>query len=344
MTTREKTRNRRSANMADIAREAGVSISTVSRALNNSDKINDETKIRIRSLANAHNYFKKSDTASAHGAPSRVISLVLPPPVGQESKISEPFYLDLIGGIGDALRQSGYDFLISHSAPTDYASLLTLVESGASEGIIFLGQSALHAQYNRLAETGAPFVVWGAKLPDQKYCSIGSDNRTGGRRATRHLLRLGRKNIAFLGDIDAPEVALRYQGYRDALAQAGQEVPATLLYKADLRLETALEAVDIMIDRQTPFDAIFAASDMAAIGAIRSLTSNGISVPGDVSVVGYDDVRIAAYSNPSLTTVRQDVGVVGRLLVSKMMRLINGELVRSEELPADLIVRESCGA
>lgn len=330
--------------MADIAREAGVSISTVSRALNNSDKINDETKVKIRSLANAHNYFKKSYAADRPPAGARTIALVLPPPLGQDSKISEPFYLDLIGGVGDALRQSGYDFLISHAAPTDYGSLLRLVESDAAEGIIFLGQSVLHSQYNRLAETGAPFVVWGAKLPDQNYCSIGSDNRTGGRRATRHLLRLGRRNIAFLGDTEAPEVALRHQGYLDALAEAGVKPSPQLLYKADLRLETALEAVDIMIDRQTPFDAIFAASDMAALGAIRSLTSNGIKVPGDVSVVGYDDVRIAAYSNPALTTVRQDVSVVGRLLVSKMMRLIKGETVRSEELPADLIVRESCGA
>src|SRR3546814_10356903 len=130
-------------------------------------------------------------------------------------------------------------------------------------------------------------------LPEQRYCSVGSDNLRGGRRATAHLARLGRRRIAFLGDIEAPEVIQRYQGYLRALEEAGLPVDPALVVPAHFEIEFAEAAVDTLIARQVDFDAIFAASDMIALGAIRSLLTAGCSVPGDVSVVGYDEVQFA---------------------------------------------------
>src|SRR3546814_664320 len=156
------------------------------------------------------------------------------------------------------------------------------------------------------------FVVWGAQLPEQRYCSVGSDNLRGGRRATAHLARLGRRRIAFLGDIEAPEVIQRYQGYLRALEEAGLPVDPALVVPAHFEIEFAEAAVNTLIARQVDFDAIFAASDMIALGAIRSLLHAGCSVPGDVSVVGYDDVQFARYNHPALTTIAQNTGKAGR--------------------------------
>ena len=180
-------------------------------------------------------------------------------------------------------------------------------------------------------------------MPNQLYCSIGSDNPLGGRRATLHLARLGRKRIVFLGDTEAPESFQRHQGYLVAHQEAGLPVDPALTVRAPFDLEGAQAAIDVLIDRKVAFDAIFAASDLIAIGAIRALERAGRSVPRDVSVVGYDDVPVARYSRPALTTIRQDTALAGRLLLSK---LLNGEAtnLRSERLPTDLVVRESCGA
>ena len=210
-------------------------------------------------------------------------------------------------------------------------------------GIIFLGQSSLHAAFNRLAETETRFCVWGAQLPTQAYCSVGSDNPLGGKRATLHLARLGRKRIVFLGDTEAPESMQRYQGYLDGLSQAGLAADPRLLVPAHFEIEAAEASVDALLARRVKFDGIVAASDLIALGAIRALLRSGHSVPGDVSVVGYDDVSFARYTRPALTTIRQDTALAGRLLLSKLLNADVGGELRSERLATDLVVRESCG-
>jgi DNA-binding LacI/PurR family transcriptional regulator len=212
-----------------------------------------------------------------------------------------------------------------------------------ADGVIFLGQSSLHNALNRLSGSEARFVVWGAQLPDQAYCSVGSDNLLGGRRGTLHLARLGRRRIVFLGDTEAPEVSLRVRGYSEALEQAGLEAQPELMVSAHFTVESGEASVDALIARGTPFDGIVAASDLIALGAIRSLLNAGIRVPEDVSVIGYDDVPFARYSRPALTTIMQDTARAGRLLVSKLIDAAGGGEMRSERIPTELIVRGSCG-
>ena len=330
--------------LEDLAELAGVSVSTVSRALNNSDLVSKRTRQRIREIAQQHHYEGRFRDRVSGVEPAKTISLVIPPPQGRDSRISDPFLLDLLGGIADALREADADLLISHTAPTDFDEIMGTIGSGRADGMIFAGQSTLHTHLNALSKQNVPFVVWGANLPNQQYCAVGSDNRRGGYRATSHLLRLGRKNVAFLGDLDAPEVQLRYQGYCDALKEAGLEPLPELLQPAHFYVESAVEALEILLERDVKFDAVFAAADLIAVGAIRGLLKNGLRVPQDISVVGYDDIHMADYFSPSLTTVKQDVRKAGRLLVSKLLRRIDGEPVRSEQLPTELIIRESCGA
>ena len=334
---------RRSTRLEDIARLAGVSISTTSRALNDSPSVNARTKQIIWKLAREHDYpFRRYMPAGPIGA-TGTIALVVPRPQGRESQLDDPFFLELVAGLSDAARERGCDLLVSHFAPVSFEDLNAAMTTSRADGVIFFGQSSLHHSFNRLAEREARFAVWGAQLPDQGYCSVGSDNLTGGRRATLHLARLGRKRIVYLGDTEAPEVSQRVRGYAEALEQSGLSPDPGLMVPAHFTVESAEASVDALIGRGLHFDGIVAASDLIALGAIRSLLRAGRNVPGDASVVGYDDVPFARYSRPALTTVSQDTARAGRLLVSKLLDASGEGEMRSERLATDLIVRESCG-
>lgn len=329
--------------LEDLAAIAGVSIATVSRALNNSPAVNDETKRRVWKIAREQNYhFRPSMPALLSGA-TATIAVVIPTPQARQTQVSDPFFQELIGGIAEAARASSCDVLISHLAPKSQDDLASLMTANRADGVIFLGQSLLHDRFNRLAETENRFIVWGADLPGQKYCSVGSDNLRGGTRATSHLLNLGRRRIAFLGDTAAPEVQQRYEGYVEAHRRLGLTVDPALIVPAQFEISYAEAAVDGLIGRGLDFDGIFAAGDLIALGAIRSLLKTGRRVPEDVAVIGYDNIQLSAYTHPSLTTISQDMGKAGRLMVSKLLSATESSPMRSERLPTELIVRESCG-
>lgn len=335
--------SRRTTRLEDLARMAGVSISTASRALNDSPAVNDRTKQAIWKLAREHDYpFRRYMPAGPIGAQG-TIALVTPRPQGREGRLSDPFFLELLAGVGEAARERGCDLIMSHVSPVSFDDVSAAMTTSRADGVIFLGQSSLHAAFNRMAETEGRFVVWGAELPDQAYCSVGSDNISGGRRATSHLARLGRKRIVFLGDLDPPEAMQRQRGYAEALEAAGLGVDPDLIVPAHFEVESAEASVDAMIRRGLEFDGIVAASDLIALGAVRALLHAGISVPGQVSVIGFDNVPFSRYSRPALSTIAQDTMKAGRLMVSKLLDSSGDRAARSERVPTDLIVRETCG-
>lgn len=335
---------KRSTTLEDVAKLAGVSISTASRALNDSPAINRQTKQRIWKIAREQSYpFRHYMPAGPIGAEA-TIAVVVPRQRGREFVLSDPFFLDLLSGLAEAARERDCDLLVSHVAPASYDDLSVLMSTSRADGVIFLGQSTLHAALNKLAEHESRFVVWGAQLADQDYCSVGSDNIAGGRRATAHLTRLGRRRIVFLGDIDDPEPAQRYAGYLQALAQAKIEPDPALTVAAHFEVESAEAAVDALFQHHVAFDGIVAASDLIALGALRALRHAGLSAPKEVSVIGFDNVRFSRYATPALSTIAQDTSKAGRLLVSKLLDAGEGRMrSRSERLPTELIVRESCG-
>jgi len=327
--------------LEDLAKLAGVSIATVSRALNDHPIISKKTKQRIWALAREQGYsFRDHMPASPIGAEGS-IAIVLPLVQSLPLPLWHPFFLELLANIGEAARSYDCDFTVSHVTPSRYDDLLTAVTTSRASGVIFLGQGGLHEDFNRLATTSARFVVWGAEFPGQIYCSIGSDNLQGGRRATSHLVRLGRKRIVFLGGTD-PEAMQRRRGYLDALAEGGLEADPQLIVPVEFDLDSAEALIGRLLRSGVAFDAIFAASDLMALGAMRALRREGISVPQDVSIVGYDDMMLARLSTPALTTIRQDTKEAGRLLVSQILEPHTGYF--PERLSTELIVRESCGA
>jgi DNA-binding LacI/PurR family transcriptional regulator len=324
-----------------LARLAKVSISTVSRALNDHPSISSSTKKQLWALAHKHGYeFRRYMPASPIGAEG-AITIVTPRVRGRPLPLSHPFFLELLASIGEAARDRGCDFTVSHLTPANYEDLVHATTTGRANGVIFLGQGALHDQFNRLAETDSRFVVWGAQIPGQKYCTVGTDNVLGGKRATQHLLKLGRKRILFLGGSD-PEAMQRHRGYTEALQEAGIRIDDALIGRVEFEAESAESAVDALVTRKTPFDGIVAASDLIALGAIRALHRSGLLVPRDVSVVGYDNNLLSRLSTPTLSTVQQDIPKAGRVLVSKLLDWAGD--VRPEMLSTELIIRESCGA
>ena len=330
--------------LEDLARLAGVSVSTVSRALNDSHLVSQKTRKHILELAEQYQYAGRTGFKARDSVQARSVAVVIPPLRGRDIHLSNPFLMELIGGIGDALWEWGHDLVVSHRQPADLDRVTGQNRKKGPGAFIVLGQGAFHDDLNLMAQRGIHFVVWGERLEAQDYCVVGSDNLQGGYRATSHLVRLGRRKIAFVGDPKSGEPGLRFEGYRQALADAGMEFNSRLVEPAQFYPESGLEAVDSLLAKGIRFDGLVAACDTIAIGAMRGLVAHGISVPGDVSVVGYDDMQVAAYCNPPLTTIRQDVVKAGRQLVSKAMRTLNGEIVHSSYLETELVIRNSCGA
>lgn len=258
--------------------------------------------------------------------------------------MSDPFFLEMLGGIADCLAEHDYDLLLAH-APV--ANVLDLRNSRVflhSDGVIFIGQGEQHEELNELAQGSKPIVAWGTTLPDKSYCLVGGENANGGYLATKHLLEQGRRHIAFFGKIDLPEIALRFSGYKNALDDYGLTAETELQINVPFEMDYAREVIREILELENNFDAVVCASDVMALSAIAMFNEAGLRVPEDIAVVGYDDIGLAAYSSPPLTTVRQNIRWAGRVLVESVLSLINGERVLDTTLASELVVRQSCGA
>lgn len=330
--------------MADIARMAGVSVSTVSRALAGSTLVPQAKREEILALAQEQGYVINEQARNLRLKKTRTIGVVIP--LGHEvgQLISDPFFIELLGRLADEITARDYNVLLTKVARPEPGWQDRLIQSQKADGLIVIGQSDQHEALNAVARTYLPLVVWGAHLPSQLYCSVGSDNIGGARLAVEHLVQKGRRRIAFLGVPSLPEVGLRYDGYRRALSAAGIAEDPALLAPAHFTVDTAYDTVRGLIDSKVPFDAIFAVSDVIAIAAIKALNAAGLRVPEDVAVVGFDDITIAAYVNPPLTSVRQDLARGAKVMIDLLFRRMEGENTPSATMPAELVIRKSCGS
>jgi len=330
--------------MEDIARLAGTARSTVSRALNNSPLISEETRKRIIELARSLNYSVNVGAQNLRRRENRTIALVIPSDSDARQPISDPFFLSLVGSVADAVTDSGMDLLLSRVDSQHLDAVAGLYESGRVMGIVMVGQWLHHDQLNELALRDVPFVVWGARLTSALYPTVGSDNLKGGALATQHLIDAGCRRIVFLGNPELPEVAQRHEGYATTLRAAGLAPDPLLQLPCAFQAEAARTALLSLLGRGLAFDGLFAASDVLAMTAIYTLAEHGIRVPADVRVVGFDDIPAAAYSHPPLTTVHQSVIEGGRALVETLRERIGSRSVEPRVLPTRLVVRDTSGA
>lgn len=329
----------------DIAYLAGVSQPTVSRALRGSPTVNEETRKRILAIANELNYKVDKNASSLRRQQSYTLALLFFEDPTLDDSLINPFFLSMLGSLTRACGAKGYDLLVSFQEQSSNWHA-EYEDSKKADGMILLGYGdyvEYSSRLSQLVDQGTHFVRWGAVLPGQPGISIGCDNRQGGTDLTLHLLDQGCRRIAFLGDASEhyPEFLERYRGYAEALSKAGLGVEQDLQVNAITIERSGYEAANRLIDRKVPFDALFCASDLIAIGAMRALQEKGLAVPADVAVAGFDDIPVSSFTNPSLTTVQQDTKAAANLLVDTLLALIQGEKVQSTTIAAPLVVRQS---
>lgn len=329
--------------MADIARLAGVSKATVSRALSGSALVNEETRNRILALASSLKYTINIGAQNLRLKQNRTVGVVIPFDSDTRHHLSDPFFLSMLGSLADALTERGYDMLLSRVDAQRIDAAAQPFDTGRVIGVILIGQWRQHDQLNALAARHVPIVVWGAQLAQQLYVTVGGDNVNGGMLATEHLIDKGRRRIAFFGDINLPEVAQRYRGYCNALARHALPVDPQLRVSVSFLPEGGAQAVGEIQRRSVEYDAIFACSDLLAMTAINTLREIGKQVPRDIAVVGYDDIELSNYFHPALSTIRQPIRAAGPALVDALLALVDGQAPPSRQLATELIVRATGG-
>ena len=329
--------------MTDIARLAGVHVSTVSRALAGSPLVERQMREAILKIAHAHGYVVNRVARNLRTSRTQTLSVVIPLAHERGQALTDPFFTDMLAHLADEITRRGYGMHLEKILPPMTNWLPKLIAARRSDGIIVIGQSTEHGTLEKAAATFAPLVVWGGHLPNQSYCVVGTDNVSGARMATEHLLASGRRRIVFVGDPSIPEIRLRCDGYKLALKRAPRGGAAPHVIKAHMTPEAAHAAMQRFIASGMKFDAVFAATDIIAISSMRAIAASGLSIPRDVAVVGFDDIAMAAHVHPSLTTVRQDLARGATLLVDLLLRRAAGEATKSVVLPGELVVRESSG-
>ncbi len=314
--------------MARLAELAGVAKVTVSRALNQSGAVNDETRTRILSLAAEHGYVVNHTARSLSLKRSHTIAVVVEMEDSDTRPDAEPYPLELLAGLADRADASGYAMALT--------TLRRWAEARARgvDGAVLLGQGANGAAA-ALAGSGLPLVVWGADDGSGRLF-VGGDDHAGGAVAARHLLSLGRRRLVFLGDAHHPELAARRSGFESVAREGGAGVIAM---SCGFTFAEGFAAGRELLELDGVDGVLCGAGDVCAMGAVRALIEAGRAVPEQISVVGYDDALMAASFVPALTTVRQDWRGGGALLAEKVLEVIAGEAPRSQVLPVELRVR-----
>ncbi|VUD51444.1 putative HTH-type transcriptional repressor ExuR [Thalassocella blandensis] len=332
----------------EIANIAGVSQPTVSRALRNSPLVSEETRAKIFAIARELNY--PLDNLNGHEAEisKKSFTVIFAENPADSIEGLSPFFLALLNAIVKKAARLDYGIHLGlrHATKNWNLALDEALHHGC--GIIFLGNQEYVTYKDKLLamrNREIPFTAWGPVLPNQHGVFIGFDNVDGGFQATNHLIKLGHEKIAFIGNIGdfRPEFSARYQGYSKALLQADIIVDPKLRTDAQSNDQDGYLAIKRLFDNKHEFSAVVCASDIIAISVIKALKELGKRIPQDIAVTGFDDIPIAGYLNPALTTVKQDTKRAGELLVEQLVHMTNGSELQSIELPVELILRQTCG-
>jgi LacI family transcriptional regulator len=319
-----------------IAREAGVSPSTVSRFLNGTARVSEVKRQAVeRTIAR----FNFQPNMMARG-----LALGQTMSIGVLTQfIESPFYGEALRGIEDALAGTGYAplFVSGHWNLKEEVARMALLQARQVDGVIVLTGRLTDAQLCEYAQR-MPIVVTGRALDAPNLASFNVNDYLGAYKATQHLIEFGHSRIAYIaGPDDHPDALERLRGYRQALADAGLAADPGLVAHADFHESGGVLAIKQLLESRQDFTAVFAANDQMAYGARLALYRLNIRVPEDISLVGYDDLPNSIYTMPPLTTVRQPVYEIGKLAAQAMLKLIAGEAVTIAPPPVELVVRES---
>jgi LacI family transcriptional regulator len=328
------------ATIRDVAARAGVSVATVSRTLNGIGPVHDDTSRRVQAAARALRYVPHAAARSLSIRRSHTLGVLLPEVHGE-------FFSEVIRGIDVAARARGYHVLVSssHADATEMASMLRALR-GRVDGLIVMSPDVELGRLSRALPPETPAVLLNTATSTRTTIRV--DNYAGARSMTDYLAGLGHRRIAFItGPERNADAAERLRGYRTALGTGAAARRPHLEIEGDFTEESGYRAVAKILAMKTPPTAIFAANDAMAIGALQALRESGVRVPADVALAGFDDIPMARYVTPQLTTMRVDIAELGRRAVEALVASLegsDGHARRQDIVPTTLVVRESCGA
>jgi LacI family transcriptional regulator len=325
----------------DVAREAGVSVSTVSRVLNEKPDVAPATRERVQAVIASLNFRANPAARRLAGASIRAVGLLMP---GLRSQ----YELDIMRGVAEAVAATGRELVVYYQSDATARKLRALfarLMRSPIDGLVIVLPRSAEDEALQLQQRGMPVVLVDHRGLGTRVPAVAAANFQGGCDGTRYLLGLGHRRIGYIvGDPAVPASGERLAGYQHALAEAGLPVDEGLIYRGDFSSMSGYAAARALMALPDPPTAIFAANDLSALGVLDSLRDLGLRIPQDVSVVGFDDVRNAADAHPPLTTVRQPLAEMGATAVGMLLDILNGQTLPSDrvELPTHLIVRESC--
>ena len=333
-------RKRTRANSFDVAELAGVSQSTVSRALSGSSAITEATRERVLAAARELDYHVDERAARLRRGKSGVIALVVICREGELAEGVNGFSQRLLSSVCAAASARGYETLVSLQSDEEkfYGHY---VETGQADAMVVIGTTTNRSAWDFFTSVGGGrrAAFWGA--PHADVTAVRSNNREGGALAARHLLAQGYRRIAFIGaeDDTQRQFAARCEGLRDALAAEGLEPLSASVSQTGNREAQGREGVAELVASGEPFDAIFAACDDIALGVLAELEARGIAVPGDVGVIGFDGAPTGEYAHPPLASIAPDIGKAGQLLVEAALDGADG--ASTTKVPVHLVERRS---
>jgi len=327
----------------DVAREAGVSRATVSYVINNRTdgnvRISEETRCRVLEAIEELGYRPNVLARSLRQGQTHTIGMIVP-------DNTNPFFAEVARGVEDTSFAQGYSVILCNSdGDLDKELLYTnVLAEKRVDGILFVAAGMSTEHICALQERRMPVVVVDRDIPDVAVDSVMTANERGGWLATRHLIELGHRHIGCIaGPSDVTPSAERVTGYRQALRETGILVDEALIVKGDFQYESGYQAARQLLSMEDPPTAIFACNDLMAIGTVSAAVRLGRQVPADLSVVGFDDVPLASFANPALTTIVQpkyEIGVVAATMLLERMQDPDRPPHR-KMLDTELVVRQS---
>jgi LacI family transcriptional regulator len=331
----------RHATIADVAERAGVSIATVSRVLNRTARVSDETASRVQKAIDELGFVPQAAARHLATRKTNTIGLLLP-------EVSSEFFFPILRGIEAATRQAGFDLLIAIQ-PEEQARQMAHNPLGDhnTDGLLIFGDLADSPALAQLIRLNFPLVLlYQAAPPGSGITSIQIENKHGSHLLVSHLIEVhGARRIAFLrGPAGNEDSSWRETGYRQALADHNLAFDPRLVEAGNFEQQGGRTAIETLLKKGIQFDAVFAGDDGTAIGALAALNQAGLRVPEDVRLVGFDDIPTSRYLNPPLTTVRAPTEQVGHEAVKQLVRRIRtGQADAEVLLPTELVIRQSCG-
>jgi LacI family transcriptional regulator len=341
--------------ITELARLSGVSVGTVSRALNGYPDVNEVTRERVMVLAQELDYTPDAAARKLVTRRSHVVGVVLDTGEGHPD-LGHPFFHEVLVGLKQELGAQGFDLLLLSSANPgggygSHSYLKRCLHHGV-EGVVLMGVAADDPEVERLARSSLPTVSVDVELAGRATRWVASDSEAGARLAVEHLVGLAHRRIAHIaGPLVTTPGRARLNGFRKAIADASLPYGDELVAYGDFYYDSGREAMNRLLDLEHAPTAVFVASDMMAIGAMRAVHERGLRVPQDVSFVGFDDIPMAAMAHPPLTTIRQKKMEVGALASRALMACIAAGEQADEEaepraiaVPVTLVARESTAA